>query len=81
MKFDFKNKAVGGFNFELARGLSAVDVGSAQIGECFETMERIRDGDFESWIASWSATAGQLIRRSCSGNSLPEPTRSYRITA
>jgi len=56
MKFDFSDKVVGGFNFEFARGLSAMDIGAAQIGECFETLERVRNGDFESWIINWSAT-------------------------
>jgi pimeloyl-ACP methyl ester carboxylesterase len=60
MKFDFNDKVVGGFNFEFARGLSAMDVGAAQIGECFETMERIRNNDFESWIGHWSATADRV---------------------
>jgi pimeloyl-ACP methyl ester carboxylesterase len=60
MKFDFSDKVVGGFNFEFARSLSAMDVGSAQIGECFETMERIRNNDFESWIGRWSATADRV---------------------
>ncbi len=60
MKFDFNDKVVGGFNFEFARGLSAMDIGAAQIGECFETLQRIRNGSFESWITHWSTTAGRV---------------------
>jgi pimeloyl-ACP methyl ester carboxylesterase len=57
MKADFGKKAVGGFNFEFARGISTQGVGAAEFGECTETLQRVRDGDFESWTSEWTATA------------------------
>jgi len=50
MKVNFANKTVGGFNYEFVRGISTQQVGAAEFGECMETMGRIHDGDFESWI-------------------------------
>jgi hypothetical protein len=58
MKVNFAKKAVGGFNFEFARGISTQSAGAAEFGECMETLQRIKDGDFESWTAEWAATAG-----------------------
>ncbi|MCL2059429.1 MAG: alpha/beta hydrolase [Oscillospiraceae bacterium] len=57
MKVDFGNKVVGGFNYEFIRCVSTLPVGSAEFGECMETMERIKDNDFDSWISEWGATA------------------------
>jgi hypothetical protein len=60
MKIDFNDKTVGGFNFEFVRGLSAEEAGAAAIGECMETIGRVRNGDFESWIKHWTATADRV---------------------
>ena len=57
MKVDFGNKVVGGFNYEFIRCVSTLSSGSAEFGECMETMERIKDNDFESWITQWGKTA------------------------
>lgn len=57
MKANFAKKAVGGFNFEFARGISAQRVGAAEFGECMETLERVTDGRFESWTVEWTKTA------------------------
>jgi pimeloyl-ACP methyl ester carboxylesterase len=57
MKVNFAKKAVGGFNFEFARGISTQRVGAAEFGECMETLERVKDGSFESWTVEWAATA------------------------
>jgi hypothetical protein len=60
MKVDFADKLVGGFNYEFVRGVSAESAGAAEFGECFETMSRVRNSDFESWIEQWSATADRV---------------------
>jgi pimeloyl-ACP methyl ester carboxylesterase len=60
MKVNFADKSVGGFNYELLRGISTQDVGAAEYGECMDTMERIKNGDFESWIVEWSVTADRV---------------------
>lgn len=60
MKVDFTEKLIGGFNYEFVRGVSAVGTGMAELGECFETMNYVRKGDFESWIEHWSATADRV---------------------
>ena len=60
MKVDFNDKLVGGFNYEFVRGVSTESAGAAELGECFETMSRVRNSDFESWIEHWSATADRV---------------------
>jgi pimeloyl-ACP methyl ester carboxylesterase len=60
MKIDFNDKTIGGFNYEFVRGLSAEEAGAAAIGECMETIGRVRNGDFESWIQHWTATADRV---------------------
>ncbi len=60
MKVNFANKTVGGFDYEFVRGISTQQVGAAEFGECMETMDRIHDGNFESWIQEWSATADRV---------------------
>lgn len=57
MRVNFADKTVGGFNFEFVRGISTQQVGAAEFGECMETLHRIRNGDFGSWTAEWTATA------------------------
>ncbi|MDR0596774.1 MAG: alpha/beta hydrolase [Clostridiales Family XIII bacterium] len=58
MKANFNDKTVGGFNYELIRGLSTQEAGAAELGECIETMGRIKENDFESWTEEWAKTAG-----------------------
>jgi pimeloyl-ACP methyl ester carboxylesterase len=60
MKVNFAKKMVGGFDYEFIRGISTQQAGTAEFGECMETMERIHDGNFESWIQEWSATADRV---------------------
>ena len=62
MKVNFAKKTVGGFNYEFTRGVSTQTAGAAEFGECMETMHRIKNGDFESWIQEWSATADHVKR-------------------
>lgn len=57
MKVNFSDKTVGGFNYEMIRGLSLQSAGGAELGECIETMARIKNNDFESWTQEWSKTA------------------------
>ncbi len=60
MKVDFANKTVGGFNFEFVRGLSLQSAGAAEYGECMDTIGRVEDNNFESWITQWAATADRV---------------------
>lgn len=60
MKVDFAKKTVGGFNFEFVRGLSLQAAGAAEYGECMETMLRIKNNDFNSWVTAWAATADRV---------------------
>ncbi len=57
MKVDFKDKTVGGFVYEFVRGLSLQESEAAEVGECLETIARVRKDDFDSWIREWAATA------------------------
>ncbi|MDR1532922.1 MAG: hypothetical protein LBS62_12235 [Clostridiales bacterium] len=57
MKVNFNNKTVGGFNYELLRGVSLQNADAAEFGECMETMVKIKDNDFDSWTREWSQTA------------------------
>ena len=60
MKVDFADKTVGGFNFEYIRGLSLQAAGAAEYGECMDTMSRIKNNNFDSWITQWAATAERV---------------------
>jgi hypothetical protein len=60
MKVNFANKTVGGFDYEFVRAISTQQAGAAEFGECMETMGRIHNGNFESWIQEWSATAERV---------------------
>ena len=60
MKIDFAKKAVGGFNFEFVRGLSLQAGGAAEYGECMDTMSRVKDNNFDSWITEWTITADRV---------------------
>jgi pimeloyl-ACP methyl ester carboxylesterase len=60
MKVDFANKTVGGFNFEFVRGLSLQAAGAAEYGECMDTIGRVKNNNFDSWITQWAATADRV---------------------
>jgi len=60
MKLDFAKKTVGGFNFEFVRGLSLQAAGAAEYGECMDTMSRIKNNDFDSWITEWATTGDRV---------------------
>ena len=60
MKVDFANKTVGGFTFEFVRGLSLQAAGAAEYGECMDTISRVENNNFDSWISLWAATADRV---------------------
>ena len=60
MRVNFADKIVGGFNYELVRGISIQQAGAAELGECVETMRRVRRGDLDSWTREWSALAARV---------------------
>lgn len=72
MKVDFADKTVGGFNFEFVRGLSLQAVGAAEYGECMDTISRVKNNNFDSWISQWAATSDRVAtfaeRERCAGN-------------
>ena len=74
MKANFSDKLVGGFNYELTRGVSLQTMGGAEFGECMETVERIKNNDFDSWTREWGVTAdfvaGYARRRLECGDSI-----------
>jgi hypothetical protein len=45
------------FDGQLLRALSYTAYGGADIGECFETASRIKEGDRSSWYEAWTKTA------------------------
>ncbi|TBL79429.1 alpha/beta hydrolase family protein [Paenibacillus thalictri] len=57
MQLVFKDQT---FSFELLRTASYATYGGADLGECFSTAYRIKEGDFESWYAEWTATARRI---------------------
>jgi len=57
MKFNGLKTDVGSFNFEGLRAMSYATTKGSEVGECLQTMGRIREGDFDSWIVQWSRTA------------------------
>ena len=62
MKIDINDKTVGGFNYEFLRGVSLEYAGAAQYGECMETISRVKDGNFNSWISEWASTANRVLK-------------------
>jgi len=57
MKVNLQDTKVGAFDFEFLRGLSTMRTGGAELGECLETMSKIQDNDFDSWVKGWEYTA------------------------
>lgn len=60
MKIDLTKTDVGAFNFEFLRLISSQSVGAAEIGECIDTIARIRNDDFDSWITEWNRIATRV---------------------
>ncbi|MEW6283195.1 MAG: alpha/beta hydrolase, partial [Candidatus Eremiobacterota bacterium] len=50
------------FNFEFLRVIGCAPYKGADIGECLQVREAIREGDFESWYAGWYALAERIRR-------------------
>ncbi|KIY00260.1 uncharacterized protein Z520_03945 [Fonsecaea multimorphosa CBS 102226] len=50
----------GYFDYNFARFLGLCPYSGAEIGECFATAHRIIDGDVESWVREWTATAQRV---------------------
>jgi hypothetical protein len=48
----------GDFQFGFERVLGAANYGAADVGEVLATCARIEDGDCDSWLEQWTATAG-----------------------
>ena len=48
------------FSLQLLRVLNEIHYKGADIGECFSTAYRIREGDFESWHQEWLKTAKRI---------------------
>jgi pimeloyl-ACP methyl ester carboxylesterase len=49
------------FHFETLRGAGYAQSGSAELGEVFETVSHINEGDIQGWYAAWSATADRVL--------------------
>lgn len=50
----------GEFQFAFERALGASYRGAADVGEVLATAGRIEDGDADSWLQEWTATAGAV---------------------
>ena len=74
MKVNFKDKTVGGFNYEFVRGISTQRIGAVEFGECMETIDRVKDGNFESWISEWSVTADRVANYAVNARQLGDRT-------
>lgn len=48
------------FAFQFLRIIGSTASQQADVGECFETVSHINEGDFESWSIAWSAIAQRL---------------------
>src|SRR5690242_4664392 len=49
------------FDAELVRTLSHASYGGADINECINTADRIKEEDVESWHREWSQTAERAL--------------------
>lgn len=61
MKVDISNTKVGGFNFEFLRAISYGVTGGSELGEGIAAIQNVIDGDFESWIKSWTNLADLTV--------------------
>lgn len=48
------------FSSQLLRTLGSAYYKCADIGECFSTAYRVKEGDFESWHSEWFKTAERV---------------------
>ena len=62
MKFSGLQTKVGSFGFEGLRAMSYASTRGSEVGECLQTMGRIKDRDFESWIEEWTKVADRNAR-------------------
>jgi pimeloyl-ACP methyl ester carboxylesterase len=62
MKINMEDKIIGGFNYEFLRGISLEHVGAAEYGECMETISRVKEDDFTSWIIEWAELADRVSK-------------------
>jgi len=60
VQIDLTKTDVGAFNFEFLRLVSSQGMGAAEIGECINTIARIDEDDFDSWITEWGRTAARV---------------------
>jgi pimeloyl-ACP methyl ester carboxylesterase len=61
MKLDFNDTNVGGFHYELIRGLGCCGSGGAELGEYMYAVGNITNGDFTSWTAEWATLAERIF--------------------
>ena len=65
-----------GFNFQTEIALGATYHQAADVGEVLSTVERIRNGQAQSWADEWSVTADRLAAEA--DNGVPDaPIRHY----
>ncbi len=57
MKIKLQDTRTGAFNYEFLRGISFIRTGGAELGECLETISKVNDNDFDSWVKEWEHTA------------------------
>ncbi|KUJ09190.1 alpha/beta-hydrolase, partial [Mollisia scopiformis] len=50
----------GYFDYNIAKFIGLATYSGAEIGECFETAHRIKDGDSKSWVQAWVSTARRV---------------------
>ena len=60
MKIVFDNED---FDGQFLRALSYAAYGGADIGECFETANNIKEGDRDSWYDAWTPDQGRRNSR------------------
>jgi hypothetical protein len=77
MKLYFDNEY---FDGQLLRAVSYTAYGGADIGECFETAGRIKEGDRDSWYEWWTKTADRMnadTQESLKGEHTESARRAY----
>lgn len=65
-----------GFDFETRVVLGQVTYGGADCGEVLSTLERIQDGDADSWVLAWSGLGERLA-----GLAEASEARGHRVSA
>jgi hypothetical protein len=70
------------FDGQLLRAVSYTAYGGADIGECFETARRIKEGDRDSWYEAWTKTADRMkadAEESLKGGHRDSARRAYML--